>query len=93
MHLIEVSNRMVQYEHCHTGIDEPSQSVLITCSKAVLDLEASLLQLFITVEADPQEASSGEDKSRTGRATVAIDEWREAERPVPHLDVVETTFK
>lgn len=40
--------------------------ILVTCSKAVLDLEASPLQLFITEEADPHEASARQDESRTG---------------------------
>lgn len=87
------NTRMVWWEHRHTGINKASHCALITCSKAVLDLKANPLQLFITEEADPHEASTGEDESRTGRATEAIDEWREAEGAVPHLDVVETTLK
>ncbi len=76
------------------GIIKLSHCVLITCSKAVLDLEANPLQLLITEEeADPHEASAGEDESGTGRATEAIDERGEAEGAVPHLDVVETTLK
>lgn len=88
-----MSTRMVHWEHCHTGINTPLHCALITCSKAVLDLEANPLQLFVTEEADPHESPAGEDESRTGRATEAIDEWREAEGAVPHLDVVETTLK
>lgn len=65
----------------------------ITCSKAVLDLEANPLQLIITEEADPHEASAGEDQPGTGGATEAIDERREAEGAVPHLDVVETALE
>lgn len=37
----------------------------LTCSKVVLDLEANPLQLIITEEADPHEASTGEDQPRT----------------------------
>ena len=66
---------------------------IITCSKAVLDLEADPLQLLITEEADPHEASAGEDQPGTGRAAEAIDERREAEGAVPHLDVVEATLE
>lgn len=66
---------------------------LITCSEGVLDLEADSLQLIVAVEADPHEASTGEDEPRTGGATEAVDERREAEGAVPHLDVVETTLE
>lgn len=75
------------------GINKPSHWVVFTCSKAVLNLETNPFQLFIAEKADPHEASTGEDKSRTGRATESIDEWREAEGTIPHLNVVETTFK
>lgn len=64
-----------------------------TCSKGVLDLEANPFQLFITEEADPHEASTGEDQSRAGRPTEAIDERWKAEGTIPHLNVVETTLK
>lgn len=67
--------------------------VRITCSKAVLDLEANPLELFIAEETDPHEASTGEDLSRTGCATEAIDEWWEAKGTISHLDVVEATLK
>ena len=67
--------------------------VLITCSEAVLDLESDSLQLIVAEEADPHEASTGEDKARTGGATKAVDERWEAEGAVPHLDVVETALK
>lgn len=66
---------------------------VITCSEAVLHLETHPLQLIITEEADPHEASTREDKARAGGATEAIDEWREAEGAVPHLDVVETALE
>lgn len=66
---------------------------LITCSEAVPDLETDSLQLVIAEEADPHEASTGEDEPRAGGATEAVDERREAEGAVPHLDVVETTLK
>lgn len=56
-------------------------------------MEADSLQLFITEEADPHKASTGEDESGTGRAAETIDEWREAEGTVPHLDVVKTTLE
>lgn len=85
--------KKVQWEHGHTGINKPSHGVLITCSKAVLDLEANPLQLFITEETNPHEASTGEDESRTGWATEAIDQRRKAEGTIPHLDVVEATLK
>lgn len=75
------------------GFHGNSIFVLITCSEAVLDLETDSLQLIIAEEADPHEASTGEDEPRTGRATEAADERREAEGTVPHLDVVETTLK
>lgn len=65
----------------------------ITCSKLVLDIEATPLQLVVTVEADPHEAPAGEDATRAGWATVPTDEWREAKGTVPNLDVVETTLK
>lgn len=71
----------------------PPHCILVTCSKAVLDLEASPLQLFITEEADPHEASAGQDESRTGWAAKAIDERGETEGTVPHFDVVEATFE
>lgn len=67
--------------------------VVITCSEAVLDLETDALQLIVAEEADPHEASTGEDEARTGGATEAVDERREAEGAVPHFDVVETTLK
>lgn len=84
---------MVQEEHCHTGINKPSQCVHITCSKAVLDLEANPLQLFITEEANPHEATTGEDEPGIGRAAEAIDEGRKAERTITYLDVVKTTLE
>lgn len=37
----------------------------LTCGKAVLDLEANPLQLIVTEEADPHEASTGEDQPGT----------------------------
>lgn len=67
--------------------------VVITCGEAVLHLEAHPLQLIVAEEADPHEASTGEDEARTGGATEAIDERREAEGAVPHLDVVETALE
>lgn len=82
-----------RWEHCHTGINKLSSCLLFTCCKAVLDLEANPFQLFITEKADPHEASTGEDKSGTGWATEAIYDWRETERAIPYLDVVETTLK
>lgn len=67
--------------------------ILVTCSKAVLDLEASPLQLFITEEADPHEASARQDESRSGWSAEAIDERGETKGTVPHFDVVEATFE
>lgn len=75
------------------SIKDPKWVFFITCSKAVLDLEANPLQLIITEEADPHEASAREDQTGTGGATEAIDERREAEGAVPHLDVVETALE
>lgn len=66
---------------------------MLTCGKTVPDLEANPLQLVIAVEADPHESPTGEDQPRTGRAAEAVDEGRETERAVPHLDVVEATLK
>lgn len=66
---------------------------LITCGEAVPDLEADSLQLVVAVEADPHEASAGDDQPRTGGATEAVDERREAEGAVAHLDVVETALE
>lgn len=68
-------------------------SGLITCSEAVLDLEADALQLLVAEEADPHEAAAGQHQAGAGRATEAVDERREAEGAVPHLDVVETTLE
>lgn len=68
-------------------------SVLITCGEVVPDLEARPLQLIVAEEADPHEASAGEDEPRTDGAAEAVDERREAEGAVPHLDVVETTLE
>lgn len=67
--------------------------VVITWSEAVLDLEPDSLQLFVAEEADPHEASTGEDEPRTGGATEAADDRREAEGAIPHLDVVETALE
>lgn len=66
---------------------------MLTCSKSVLDLEANPLQLIVTEEADPHKSPAGEDQSWTDRAAEAVDERWEAERAVPHLDVVEATLK
>lgn len=66
---------------------------MLTCSKSVLDLEANPLQLVVTEEADPHESPAGEDQSWTDRAAEAVEERREAERAVPHLNVVEAALK
>lgn len=66
---------------------------MLTCSKSVLDPEANPLQLVVTEEADPHESTAGEDQSWTDGAAEAADERWEAERAVPHLDVVEATLK
>lgn len=66
---------------------------MLTCCESVLDLEANPLQLVITEEADPHESATGEDQSWTDRAAEAVDERGEAERAVPHLDVVEATLE
>lgn len=75
------------------GNNKPPRCVLITCGEAVLNPEADPLQLFIAEEADPHEASAGEDEPRCRRAAEAIDERREAEGAVAHLDVVEATLE
>lgn len=85
-----VSPRMVFWPHC---CQQTVPSFLITCGKAVLDPEANPLQLVVTEEADPHEASTGEDQPWTGSSTEAIDERRETEGAIPHLDVVETTLE
>lgn len=66
---------------------------MLTCGKTVLDPEANPLQLIVAEEADPHESPTGEDQPGTDRAAEAVDERREAERAVPHLDVVEATLK
>lgn len=66
---------------------------MLTCCKSVLDPEANPLQLIVAEEADPHEPPTGEDQAGTDRAAEAVDERREAERAVPHLDVVEATLE
>lgn len=77
----------------HIAVNRLFLIFLVTCSKTVLDPEANPLQLIVTEEADPHEASTGEDEPRTGSSTEAIDERRETEGAIPHLDVVETTLE
>lgn len=71
----------------------PRRNTLLTWGEVVLDLEADALQLVVTEEADPHEAAAGQDQAGAERAAEAVDERREAEGAVPHLDVVEATLE
>lgn len=75
----------------------PSERALrsspLTCDEGVLNAEAEALQLLVAGELDPHEAPGGGDKARVLASTEAIDERREAERPVAYLDVIKAALK
>lgn len=64
-----------------------------TCYVGVFDAEAKALELFITGEFDPHEATGGCDHAGALRPAVTVDEWGETEGTISYLQVIETALK